>query len=217
MTSNFNTVYHALIFVTAVLSGYVTIKIDRHQYLITTMLLITFLLEVAAIHVLSVGQIQATYHIFVVIEFFCLAKYLQQYFSSKRARKIISVCIGCFTVSSLLTSWLVFEFKGLPAWNINTSGTILILLSIRLMFTLDVQVAQHIFKHQNFWFCLSLLVFFAGTFFSNFLYHLVDKTDHNKALTIFYSINQPVNLLYYSFLSISMVCSIPRKYFSRLF
>lgn len=117
---------------------------------------------------------------------------------------------------SLSISIWHYQFEDFPGANINTEGVFVCTICTYVLLNLDIHQYKAIHRNPDFWICLGLLVFFAGTFFSNGVLSYILDLDRERAFKLFSTINQPINLILYSCFIIGFLCAIPRKSTLRL-
>jgi hypothetical protein len=150
------------------------------------------------------------YHIYVVIEYSLLCWYFIRA-SRTPYTPLIKYSIPVFALLSVIISAEVYHFKEFPGLNINLAGMFVSVICTGVLINLDSKIHNTIRGHPDFWIGCGLLVFYAGTFFSNGLYSYLMSLDRNHALQLFDVVNKPLNIILYSCLITGFVCAIPRK------
>lgn len=155
------------------------------------------------------------YHIYALFEYTLLCLYFMQ-LASPKMRKLVIFSIPLFVIISLSISHWYYRYSAFPGANINTEGVFICIICTYVMLNLDIHQYRTIHRNPDFWICLGLLVFFAGTFFSNGLYTYLFSMDPERAFQLFGIINKPLNLTLYVCFIIGFLCAIPRKSTLRL-
>ena len=155
------------------------------------------------------------YHIYGLFEYALFSIFFLQVVSSK-VRTLILTSIPLFAIMSLSISHWYYNFAAFPGANINTEGVFICIICTYVFLNLDIHQFSAIHKNPDFWICLGLLVFFAGTFFSNGLLAYMYNNDRDRAFRLFSIINKPFNLILYVCIIIGFLCAIPRKSTLRL-
>ena len=150
------------------------------------------------------------YNGYVIVEYGLLCWYFHQ-LSVGPVKKFIRWSVPLFAVISVMISVRLYDFARFPGQNINIAGILIAMVCAAVLFNLDSRLHEKITRHPDFWICCGLLVFFAGTFFSNGLLSYLMSTNRSIARRIFEMVNGPLNLVLYSCLIIGFICAIPRK------
>jgi hypothetical protein len=156
------------------------------------------------------------YHVYAIFDYALYCIFFMQ-LASPKMKKLIKISILIFAMISLSISYFYYHFKTFPGAVINTEGVFLCIICMYALLNLDIHLFDTIYKHPDFWISLGLLVFFAGTFFSNGLYTYMREIDAVRAKKLFDIINKPFNLIQYSCFIIGFICAIPRRSTLRLF
>ncbi|MBL7700398.1 MAG: hypothetical protein JNK79_19690 [Chitinophagaceae bacterium] len=155
------------------------------------------------------------YHIYALFEYTLLCLYFMQ-ITPPKIRKLVRYSIPLFAIISLSISQWLYHYAVFPGANINTEGIFLCIICTYVLLNLDIHEFSAIHKNPDFWISLGLLVFFAGTFFSNGLFTYILDLDQQRALQLFSIINKPFNLILYACFIIGFLCAIPRTSTLRL-
>lgn len=155
------------------------------------------------------------YHIYALVEYTLFGVYFMQVVSPV-VKKLIVISIPVFAIISLSISRWYYHFAAFPGANINIEGVFICIICTYVLLNLNIHQFKAIHRNPDFWICLGLLVFFAGTFFSNGLYAYMYDMDRERAFRLFAIINKPFNLILYGCFIIGFLCAIPRKSTLRL-
>lgn len=155
------------------------------------------------------------YHLYALFEYAMFCIYFMQLVRGKISRLIL-YSIPVFSIISLSISYWYYHFATFPGANINTEGVFVCIICTYVLLNLDIHRFSAIHKNPDFWISLGLLIFFAGTFFSNGLYTYLLYLDSQRAKQLFDIINKPFNLILYSCFIIGFLCAIPRRSTLRL-
>ena len=151
------------------------------------------------------------YHVFVVIEYGLLCAYFYRVVASRAWKKWIAWSIPVYAVVSIALSLYMYEPSDLPGQNINIEGILVSVMCALVLFNLDSRLHANITHHPDFWICCGLLIFFAGTFFSNGIFSYLMSLDREQARKMFSMVNKPLNLILYSCLIVGFICAKLRK------
>jgi hypothetical protein len=151
------------------------------------------------------------YHVFVIIEYALLGWYFYRVVASPVWQKWIVWSIPVYAAVSMALSVYMYEPSDLPGQNINIEGILVSVMCAAVLLNLDTKVHASMTRHPDFWICCGLLVFFAGTFFSNGLFSYLVSLDREQARKMFSMVNKPLNLILYSCLTIGFICAKLRK------
>jgi len=208
--------YHGLIFCAFVLSLYCTMRRGKHYIFLSILLCLTLVIELFADY-MEKRHIPFfwVYHLFVIIEYslFCL-HYLKTISTNYRWRAGLSIYL--FAAFSFSVSWLVYHFKLFPGMNINLEGILLFILYTHLVFNLEVDRDIPIYMVPDFWIAVAVLLFYGGCFVCNGLFAPLTELKMGQPLDLYYIIIAPLNLVFYTFIIIGLLCSIQKsRYFMR--
>jgi hypothetical protein len=150
------------------------------------------------------------YHIYALFDYTLFSIYFMQLVSQKQRRWILA-SIFVFTLISASISYWYYHFESFPGANINTEGVFICIICTYVLLNLDIHRYDAIYKNPDFWICLGVIVFFAGTFFTNGLYTYLHQIDKVRAKKLFNIVNSPLNLIQYTCYIIGFLCAIPRR------
>lgn len=150
------------------------------------------------------------YHIFTLFEYSFIAFYLSKYQKSVLIKKIISISIPFFIVSSLLLSIFIVRINEYPGLQYNLEGVLLILWSLVSLFSFTPVNNDPLYKQSSFWIASGFFIFYVGIFFVNGVFnYFFSKSDPNVKI-LHTVINTIFNYTLYIFMIIGFLCSLKK-------
>jgi hypothetical protein len=150
------------------------------------------------------------YHVYALFDYSLFSIYFMQLIA-RRYRRWIILSIFVFAAISLSISYWYYRFQNFPGANINTEGVFICIICTYVLLNLDIHRYDAIYKNPDFWISLGVMVFFAGTFFTNGLYTYLYQIDPVQAKKLFNIVNSPLNLIQYTCYIIGFLWAIPRR------
>lgn len=150
------------------------------------------------------------YHVYALFDYTLFSVYFMQLVSPKYRPWVIGSILAFLLISTSISYWY-YHYESFPGANINTEGVFICIICTYVLLNLDIRQYDAIYKNPDFWISLGVIVFFAGTFFTNGLYTYLYDMDPVQAKKLFNIINSPLNLIQYSCYIIGFLCAIPRR------
>ena len=204
-------IYHGLILMSWLLSIVLCMKGQR-RYLPLCIVLTIQLAEELIVAWMYVRNMEFIwiYHVYALFDYTLFSLYFMQLVPVKYRRWVVASII-LFTLASVSISYWYYHFESFPGANINTEGVFICIICTYVLLNLDIRRYDAIYKNPDFWICLGVIVFFAGTFFTDGLYTYLLKMDEVLAKKLFAMVNSPLNLIQYSCYIVGFLCAIPRR------
>lgn len=154
------------------------------------------------------------YHLFCPVEytFFCL--YYIKSCPQNAFKPVATYSIPVFITFSLCVSYFLYQFRNMPALNINIEGLFLFLFYTHLLFCMNVPLRKRIWQHPDFWLSIGMLVFYGGVFVFLGLYPYLFGVSPMATIQLFDLITKPLNIFFYTFIIAGLICLIrSNRYF----
>jgi hypothetical protein len=200
--------YHSLILIALMLAVTAYRKGKTKALYLMLVLLATFVVETAA-GVLKFYHVKGQawiYHVYNLFEYSFLALYYLKNCPVARFKPAVRVSIPLFIVFGLSVSGWLYQFKSMPALNLNVEGCLLFLMYTHLLFSIETDMFTPVRQHPDFWIATGVLVFFGGAFVFFNVYRMLLHLNYLQTLAMFGRIMGPLNVFLYICLIIGLLC-----------
>jgi hypothetical protein len=146
------------------------------------------------------------YNIFAFIELFLFSAYYYEDNTLFQKHKVIF--LGTFSVIALTYGYIIFQ-KGFVPMTYYAFGQLAYVICslFGLYKLLNFDFESNLLTKPEFWINIGVLLFFSGVFFLYTIIVYVSKNDLDLAQKLF-SINHILSIVYYSLLSVGLICQI---------
>jgi|688.fasta_scaffold164037_2 hypothetical protein len=147
------------------------------------------------------------YHIFIPLEYACIAGLMRQMTDRKRIQVIITYSVIPFFLISALISIFFVPWNKFPSVHGSIEAVPLVFYSLIVL--MQIKPVEDLPIHQLavFWFSLAFLVYFIGTTTFNGVYNSLLAAERKNARQLFDLINSLANYFLYTFIVLGIICT----------
>jgi hypothetical protein len=202
---------YLILLLVACLLGFWCRKSD-HTLKIIMWLLFALVVTEAIVYVMAITmklkpQFFLLYHIHVPIEYLFVSLYFSKHIAWARINTAFYLLAGMVVLVDIYLSLIAGDVFSYPGKNLNVSGFLIIAWSATALFSIRPEIDRSIFSFPVFWIGIGFLIYYSGSFFHNFIYGLLIKSDSGLAAKLNAIINKGVNDVLYICISIAFICS----------
>jgi hypothetical protein len=180
-----------------------------------SLLLFLSIITEIVVDILRVRHIERfiVYHIYIPVEYSLMALFFARQNIVPVAKRAILFSVPAFVIVSCILSAAIIQPPNFPSVQFNLEGVFLILTSVYILFTIEVDSLQPFYTFPIFWICSGIILFHAGLFLFNGAYNylLIQETEEAKYLHTL--INTNLQYLLYLFWIIGFLCPLRKKNF----
>lgn len=186
-------------------------KSDPSLNIMVWLLLFSVLAE-AIVYVLAIQlaikpEFFLVYHIYVPLEYLFLSYYFSRQIKLQHSHQVFyALAIAVVAIDFYLSviSGNVFSY---PGRNLNVSGILIVFWSATALFNVRPEVNRSLFSFPVFWIGTGYLLYYSASFFHNFIYGILVKSQAELAEALNDIINKGANDVLYICISIAFICS----------